>query len=105
MKLEALDKDFSASHMDVIDLVDEESSDLEKEHKVMDKHEENVTSSSLQLHTLLKAVPLYSDTMLLVQYHANSPASSATLRILKKACPPWMVVMLGLHYLSSTRRK
>ena len=42
MKLEALNKDFSAAQLDVIDLVDEESSDLEKEHEVMDKHEEEV---------------------------------------------------------------
>ena len=47
MKLEALDKDFSAAHLDVIDLVDEEASDLEKEHEVMDKHEEDVTAASL----------------------------------------------------------
>ena len=47
MKLEALDKDFSAAHLDVINLVDEEASDLENEHQVMDKQEEDVTSASL----------------------------------------------------------
>ncbi len=63
MKLEALDKDFSVAHLDVIDLVDEESPDLEKEHEVMDKHEEDVTSASLRLRALLKAVPSSSDAI------------------------------------------
>ena len=38
-KLEVLDKGFSAAHLDVMDLEDEESPDLEKEHEAMDKHE------------------------------------------------------------------
>ena len=61
MKLEALDKHFRAAHLNVIDLVEEESPDLEKEHEVMDKHEEDVTSASLRLRALLKATPSSSD--------------------------------------------
>ena len=61
MKVEALDKHFSTAHLDVIDLVDKELLDLEKEHEVMDKHEEDVTSASLRLHALLKATPSSSD--------------------------------------------
>ena len=77
MKLDALNKDFSTAHLDVIDLVDEETPDLEKEHEVMDKYKEDVTSASLQLRALLKAAPSSSDV--------TQPISHKLSRI--KRCP------------------
>ena len=59
--LEVLDKRFSAAHLDVMDLVDEESPDLEKEHEAMDKHEEDVTYASLRLHALSKTTSSSSE--------------------------------------------
>lgn len=62
VKLETMNKDFRAAHLDVMDLVDEESPDIEKEHEAMDKHEDDVTSVSLRLRALLKVTFSSSDT-------------------------------------------
>ena len=76
MKLESLDKDFSPTHLDFVqDLVDEETSDLEKQNEVIDKHNEDIMSASLRLLPLFKAAPSFSDAKP-DQYHTNFPASS-----------------------------
>ncbi len=52
--LQDLDKGFRAAHLDVIDSIEEES-DLKKEHKVLDKHEDDVSSTSVCLQALMKS--------------------------------------------------
>ena len=59
-KLEGFDKDFRSVHYDVVDLFEEDSEDLEKEHEVLDKHEDDVTATSLRLQ---KLITLSSSTM------------------------------------------
>ena len=103
MKLEALDKDFSAVHLDIIDLVDEEASDLEKEHEVMEKQKEDITSASLRLRTLLKAAPSSSDAT-----HPLSRKLSLIKRCLEdteQSLSSFDGSHVRLHCLSSTRRK
>ncbi len=53
--LQDLDKGFRAAHLDFIDSIEEESVDLEKEHEVLDKHEDDVSSISLRLQALMKS--------------------------------------------------
>ena len=53
-KLESLDKDFRTAHLDVIDALEEHSPDLEAEHEVLDKHENDVSAASLHLQALAK---------------------------------------------------
>lgn len=48
-KLESLDKDFRSIHYDLFD----EGPDLEKEHEVLDQHEDDVTAASLRLQRLV----------------------------------------------------
>ena len=52
-RLEGLDKDFRSAHIDVVDLVEDDSPDIEKEYEAMDKHEDDVSSASLRLQALL----------------------------------------------------
>ena len=52
-KLEGFDKDFRSVHFEIVDLFgEEESEDLEKEHEVLDKHEDDVTAALLRLQKL-----------------------------------------------------
>ena len=52
-KLEGFDKDFRSIHFEIVDLFgEEESEDLEKEHEVLDKHEDDVTAALLRLQKL-----------------------------------------------------
>ena len=52
-KLEGFDKDFRSVHYVIVDLFEEDSEDLEKEHEVLDKHEDDVTPTSLRLQKLI----------------------------------------------------
>lgn len=52
-KLEGFDKDFRSIHYGIVDLFEEDSEDLEKEHEVLDKHEDDVTATSLRLQKLI----------------------------------------------------
>ena len=53
-KLEDFDKDFRSVHFEIVDLFgEEESEDLEKEHEVLDKHEDDVTATSIRLQKLV----------------------------------------------------
>ena len=61
-KLENLDKEFRAAHLEVISALDDDSPDLEHEHTVMDKHEDDVSSASLRLQALLKPSSPSADT-------------------------------------------
>ena len=53
-KLEGLDKDFRSIHYEIVDLL-EEGPDLEKEHEVLDQHEDDITATSLRLQRLVAA--------------------------------------------------
>ena len=53
VKLEGFDKDFRSIHYEIVDLFDEDSDDLEKEHEVLDKHEDYVTATSLRLQKII----------------------------------------------------
>ena len=61
-KLEGLDKDFRSVHYDIVDLFEEDSEDLEKEHEVLDKHEDDVTATSLRLQKLITLISSTMDT-------------------------------------------
>ena len=61
-KLEGLDKEFRASHLDVMDLIEEDSPDQEKEDEILDKHEDDVAATTLRLQTLLKSTSPPSST-------------------------------------------
>lgn len=52
-KLQDLDKEFWSVHFEVINLFEEQSPDLEREHEVLDKHEDDVTAMSLRLQKLV----------------------------------------------------
>lgn len=52
-KLDGFDKDFRSIHYEIVDLVEEDSEDLEKEHEGLDKHEDDVTAMSLRLRKLI----------------------------------------------------
>ena len=51
--MEGFDKDFRSIHYEIVDLFDEDSDDLEKEHEVLDKHEDDVTATSLRLQKII----------------------------------------------------
>lgn len=53
-KLDALDKEFRAAHLEVISALDDDSPELEPQYEVMDKHEDDVAAASLRLQALLK---------------------------------------------------
>ena len=53
-KLEGWDKDFVSIHLEIVDLLEEESEDLEKEHEVLDKHEDDIADITLRLQKLVK---------------------------------------------------
>ena len=61
-KLEELDKDFKSIQFGVVDLLDEDSEEMEKEQEALDKHEDDVTSASLRLQKLVKLSPSSVDT-------------------------------------------
>lgn len=48
-KLEGFDKDFRSIYYEIVDLFEENSEDLEKEHEVLDKHEDDITCRSSSL--------------------------------------------------------
>lgn len=54
-RLESLDKDFRSAHLNVIDALEEDSPELEREHASLDKHEDDVSAASLSLQSLLKS--------------------------------------------------
>ena len=41
-ELDGFDKDFRSIHDEIIDLFEEESADIEKEHEALDKHEDAI---------------------------------------------------------------
>ncbi len=58
MKLEGFDKDFRAAHFEIVDLfAEDKSEDLEREHEVLDKHEDDMTATSLRLQRLITLAP------------------------------------------------
>ena len=54
-KLEGLDKEFRAAHLDVMGLIDEDTPEMEKEDEVLDKHEDDITAMNLHLQTLIES--------------------------------------------------
>ena len=52
-KLEGFDKDFRSIHYEIVDMFEEDSEDLEKEHEMLDKHKDDVTATSLRLQKLI----------------------------------------------------
>ena len=61
-RLESLDRDFRAAHLNVIDATDEDSPELDGEHEVLDRHEEDVSEASLSLQGLMKPASRTNDT-------------------------------------------
>ena len=61
-KLEGFDKDFRSIQYEIVDLFDEDSADLEKEHEVLDKHEDDVTATSLRLQNIIATSSSSVDT-------------------------------------------
>ena len=55
-KLESLDKDYRSVHYEIVDQL-EEGPDLDREHEVLDQHEDDVTDASLRLQRLIAAKP------------------------------------------------
>lgn len=53
-RLEAYDKDFRAAHFDIVELLEEDSDDFEKEDEVLGAHEGNITSLLLRLQKIVK---------------------------------------------------
>jgi hypothetical protein len=47
-------KNFRAAHLEVIESIEEDSSDLEKENEFLNQHEDDISSASLRLQALLK---------------------------------------------------
>ena len=60
-KLEGLDKDFRSIHYEIIDLFDEDSDELDKEHETLDRHEDDVTATLLRLQRIIAASSLTVD--------------------------------------------
>ena len=52
-RLETLDKDFRSAHCRVANLFEEDSADLENEHKVLDRHEDDIAATFLRLQCLV----------------------------------------------------
>ena len=61
-RLQELDASFRAAHLDVIDLIEEESDDLDKEHEVLDRHEDEISTASLRLRSLMKSISSSADS-------------------------------------------
>ena len=61
-KLEDLNKDFKSVHFSIIDLLEEESGDIDREQEILDKHEDKVVSMTLRLQKLVKSSSLATDT-------------------------------------------
>ena len=53
-KLEGLEHDFKTSHLQLIDLIDDED-ELEQEHEVLDRHDDDVASLTVRLQKLMTA--------------------------------------------------
>ena len=72
-KLEGFDKDFRSIHYEIIVLFDEDSEDLEKEHELLDKHEDDVMAMLLHLQKISSPLVLRPWMMVTKKcYRANS---------------------------------
>lgn len=53
VKLEGLDVDIRALNFQLIDLLDEESEDMEREQDTLDKHDDDIAALSVQVKQLI----------------------------------------------------
>ena len=54
-RMQDVDKSFRVAHLDIIDSIEEDSSDLEKENEFLNQHEDDISSASLPLQALVKS--------------------------------------------------